>query len=104
MDINAIVDLYLDMEEAQAEHECIVRLKLSEMGMRWYIIEKSMYMTFSAVYEQIKEMSECFDSMICCKQKCSRSNDAKCPCWWLAGLMESILCMVTEAENEEKST
>lgn len=43
MDINAIVDLYLDTEEVQAEHECIVRLKLSEMGMRWYIVEKSIY-------------------------------------------------------------
>ena len=98
MDINAIVDQYLETNGVSERQRCPVRIQLSDAQIRWRIMEKSPCMAAAVMCEQVKTLAACMEEAFCCGSSCSKDCDAKCPCWWMAGLMESLLG-VTAGDN-----
>lgn len=95
MDINATVDLYLKSKEGLNEWTCPVHIQLVEARTKWRIMEKSPYMAVAEVYEQARVLADCVEKAFCCQMLCESELDEKCPCWWIAGLMDSLLSMIS---------
>lgn len=96
MDINAVVDLYLEIEDMHEENMCPVHIRLAEARIRWVSMEKSLHMTVTNGYEQAKLLAAYLEAELCHGYVCSKDCDEKCPCWWMAGLLDSLLKLLTD--------
>ena len=95
MDVNEIIDRYLEVDDAQRERKCHVYIEFSEDRAMWSTLEKCEFVYAAEIYELAAKLAEKIE-LLCCGCRCPKEYTGKCPCWWIKGLMESLMQMITE--------